>query len=175
MPSVLALDPGTHLGYALVGREFAVGVLTLSEDYRSAVREAVAKLRPLLLKADRVYVEEWGYQGRRLGKEQMIPLALTGAFLALGAEPVPALWKRRMIQGVVLGHTAERLGVKFPSGLDRKDRALWFRLHLEGYGPALARVRQLPRRLRPHALDAFGLAIYARTVAKIEGEGVMPG
>lgn len=58
MPSVLAVDPGVHLGYALVGKEFTLGVLVLSGDYREAVGEAVRRLCPLLLKADRVYVEE---------------------------------------------------------------------------------------------------------------------
>lgn len=174
MPSVLALDPGVHLGYALVGKEFTLGVLVLSGDYREAVGEAVRRLRPLLLKADRVYVEEWGYQGRRLGKEQMVPLALAGAFLALGAEPVDPGWKWRMTRGLLLG-SAEKMGVKFPSGLDRKDRALWFHLHLEGYGPALNRIRELPKKLRPHALDALALAIYARSYEKIVGKEVTPG
>lgn len=174
----MALDPGVHLGYALLGREFALGTLVLSRDYRDAVEEAVEKLRPLLLKADRVYVEEWGYQGRRLGKEQMVPLALTGAFLALGAVPVDPLWKRKMTDGLVVGGPGQdlylrRLGVRFPSGLDRKDRALWLRLHLEGYDPVLRYVRELPKKLRPHALDALALAVYARSVeAYLEREVV---
>lgn len=175
MSSVLALDPGVHLGYALVGKEFTLGVLVLPVDYRMAVREAVEKLYPLLLRANRVYVEEWGYQGRRLGKEQMVPLALTGAFLALGAEGVDPLWKRRMTQGLPWESVAERMGVRFPSGLDPKDRGLWLRLHLEGYGPALTRIRELPRKWRPHALDAFALAIYAGSLARMEKKGVVPG
>jgi len=94
--------------------------------------------------------------------------------LALGAEPVDPGWKWRMTRGLLLG-SAEKMGVKFPSGLDRKDRALWFRLHLEGYGPALSRIRELPKKLRPHALDALALAIYARSYEKIGGKEVAPG
>jgi hypothetical protein len=170
MPSVLTVDPGIHTGYAFLGKEVRLGTLALPPDHRLAVEETLRALYPLLLCADEVYVEDWTYQGRNIGQGQVVPLILVGGFLALGAKPVDPLWKRSLVKGLHL-KTAERLGVRFPSGLDEKDRALWLRLHLEGWGPLLGQISALPKKHRPHALDALGLAFYARSLAKMEKEG----
>jgi len=169
MPSVLAVDPGVHTGYAFLGKEVHLGVLALSPDYRLAVEKTLQTLYPLLLRADEIYVEDWTYQGRNVGQGQVVPLVLLGGFLTLGAKPVKPFWKRDLVKGLHL-KTAERLELRFPSGLDGTDRALWLRLHLEGWGPLLDQIRTLPKKHRPHALDALGIAFYTRALAKMKKE-----
>jgi len=169
MPSVLAVDPGVHTGYAFLGQEVYLGTLVLSPDHRLAVEKTLQTLYPLLLCADEVYVEDWTYQGRNVGQGQVVPLVLLGGFLILGAKPVKPFWKRDLVKGLHL-KVAERLGLRFPPGLDGTDRALWLRLHLEGWGSLLERIRTLPKKHRPHALDALGLAFYTRVLARMKEE-----
>lgn len=155
MPSVLALDPGVHLGYALIPQG-EVGTLVLPQEPVEAVRAMMGRLQPLFLQADRLVVEGWEVRGRRPGKASLVPLALLGGLVALGAEVVSPRWKRDFAPRVPLG-----VRVSFPSGLDETDRGVWLRLYLDGWLPLLERVRTLPRGHRPHALDALGLARYS--------------
>lgn len=135
-----------------------MGVLVLPQDPEEAVRRMVEGLRPLLLTSDRIVVEGWQVRGKRPGRHTLVPVALIGALVALGSHVVPPTWKRAFAPRVPLTHFA---GLSFPSGLDPTDRGIWLRLHLDGYGPLLKDIQMLPKRYRPHALDALGLARYS--------------
>lgn len=167
--SVLALDPGVHLGYALLP-EGEVGVLVLPREPVAAVRTMAASLGHLLDRADRVVVEGWEVRGRSPGKDSLVPVALLGALLALGAEAVSPRWKQRFAAGVSPRMRIEGEASSFPSGLDAVDRKLWIRLQAEGCLSLLERVRALPKAHRPHALDALGLARW--TTLRLNERGV---
>lgn len=80
---LLAVDPGVHLGYALIPAG-EVGVLVLPKDVEGAVRGMMEELRPLLLSSTDLVVEGWQVRGRRPGRDSLVPLALIGALVALG-------------------------------------------------------------------------------------------
>ena len=130
----------------------------LPQDPEGAVREMMEGLKPFLLLSERLVVEGWQVRGKRPGRDSLVPVALIGALVALGGQVVPPTWKRSLAPRVPLTRFQ---GISFPSGLDPSDRGIWFRLHLDGYGPLLESIRRLPRKYRPHALDALGLARYA--------------
>ncbi|RTG95797.1 hypothetical protein [Thermus scotoductus] len=166
---LLAVDPGVHLGYALIPAG-EVGVLVLPKDVEGAVRGMMEELRPLLLSSTDLVVEGWQVRGRRPGRDSLVPLALIGALVALGGKTVPPTWKREFAPKVPQDFRGVP-GLRFPTGLDPTDRGIWLRLYLDGWLPLLDRVRALPRKHRPHALDALGLARYASLLQGKHVEG----
>ncbi len=137
-----------------------MGVLRLPEDATEAVRVALRELHPLLLEAEVILVEGWSVRGKRPGRHALVPVALVGAFVALGAETVSPRWKQEMAPRIPQGFKGIP-GFHPPSGLDPTDRGIWLRLYLDGWGPLLDELRRMSRKDRPHALDALGLARYA--------------
>lgn len=156
--SVLAIDPGRHLGFAFVPQG-VVDTLILPDRPEEAVREALSSLRPYLLQTSLLVVEGWEVRGQRPGKASLVPVALVGAFVALGGEVVYPGWKQQMAPRIPSGFRGVP-GFTPPSGLDATDRGIWLRLYLDGWGPLLEQVKRLSCKKRPHALDALGLARY---------------
>ena len=176
--SILAFDPGVRTGVALLAPgHLRVTTLVLPRDYVEAVREFARRARPFLERANEIYVEDWTYQkGRSIADGYKVPMALLGYLVSLGAKPIPPqVWKKTMtakIPASVMRWIPE--ASRIPSGLAQNDRGLWLVLEGQGMSPLLDQIRGLPKKDRPHALDALGLAIYAwRAFCETGGEEVV--